>query len=343
MRSGVPARRTAGLVTASLAAVSALAGAGSAHAGLEILGPEEVTARFLHARDGDLFLRVDGRERELVIDPRSPLVSQLGDGDFHPMDPRQVRDAVGALERGLLPPDGRILVLPFPRRDAIKSTCEGRTIFLSPGIREVSSGHVHATVTHEIGHLFQHVILPETSALWSEYVERRGIAGDSRYHSNARHRDRPREIFAEDFRYLFGGAVANYSGNIENPDLPTPDQVPGLRTWLESVLPRSVRRRGELGRAPPRSAPNPLSLSEVALMEIRFQGSRPAGRETTAEVYDLRGRRVRTLLGSAGDPDEVVFVWNGRDSASRHVASGVYFVRWRQDPAAGTARVHVLR
>ena len=44
--------------------------------------------------------------------------------------------------------------------------------------------------------------------------------------------NRPHEIFAEDFRALFGGPTANYSGTIENPGLVHPGAVPGLAAFF---------------------------------------------------------------------------------------------------------------
>lgn len=45
------------------------------------------------------------------------------------------------------------------------------------------------------------------------------------------------------------------------------------------------------------------------------------------EIYDVMGRRVRTLLHDVADPGHHVLHWNGRDDARRPVNSGVYFYR----------------
>jgi hypothetical protein len=61
-------------------------------------------------------------------------------------------------------------------------------------------------------------------------------------------------------------------------------------------------------------------------------------------VYDLRGRRVRTLLGSAylaAGTSEIG--WDGRDDRQRRVASGSYFVRAERAGHVACLRVVVAR
>ncbi len=55
-----------------------------------------------------------------------------------------------------------------------------------------------------------------------------------------------------------------------------------------------------------------------------------AGQPTTlaVEVYDARGRRVRTLRLATVDPGIGTLVWDGSDSGGRPVVSGVYHLRF---------------
>ena len=67
--------------------------------------------------------------------------------------------------------------------------------------------------------------------------------------------------------------------------------------------------------------PNPFNPSTT----IRFSLAEPG--PATLRIYDLSGRRVRTLLDehrAAGHHD---LEWNGRDDSGRRLASGVYFYR----------------
>src|SRR6185369_3380836 len=81
----------------------------------------------------------------------------------------------------------------------------------------------------------QYQYMPDDAAdLWSRYRALRGIE-DERYCAGAAHADRPHEIFAEDFRALFGDALSNYSGTIENQALRDPSAVTGLAAFIASL------------------------------------------------------------------------------------------------------------
>jgi hypothetical protein len=331
--------RSPGARAARVASLALLlvAPAGAARAAIAVHGPEEVRERWIVPTDDGPTLAYAGRRWSLVEDASDPAVSTLGDGAFHPMSVPEVESALRALGWAAERAEGHILVLPHPRRETLKSSCEGGTIFLSPGIREVHPAHVHSTVVHEVGHLLQRRLLPEGSAGWGEYLELRGLT-TARFDETAPHRDRPREIFAEDFRILLGGDLAR--GPQENGDLSDPRDVPGLRAWLVAALSGAAPARGVA--TSPESFPNPFSAARAGALEIRFGVPGPGG-PATADVFDLSGRRVSVLAGSAGADGGPIFLWDGRDLAGSRAASGFYFVRWRQNPAAGTARVQILR
>jgi hypothetical protein len=312
-----------------------------ARAALEIVGPREVEERYIHRFGASVYLVVDGRQWDLITDPHSPLVSSLGDGSFHPMRRGLVRDAIEDVQSEGVSLHGKILILPYPRQTTLKSSCEGNTIFLSPGIREVVPEHVHATVAHEIGHLLQHQRLRRTGAAWATYLDRRGLNEDL-YHAGAAHRDRPSEIFAEDFRFFFGGALATTSGRIENPDLPLPNEIPGFEDWFRGVLARPSHGLLDTSDARPAIFPNPYRATHDDALRVRFHAAAHAG-ASHADIFDVTGRLVRTVPGEVAETTSVEFRWNGRDASGRNLASGIYFVRWRENPAAGTARVQVLR
>jgi len=324
-----------------LSAVSLLLAA-PVHAALDVVADDFISERFLQTRDGETYLRIDDREWTMITDPRDPSISSLGDGAFHPMSAALVRDALACIDPLCERLEGRVLILPYPRRDNLKSSCEGDLILLSPGIQEVAPEHVHATTIHEIGHLFQRTYAPEGSVAWEHYLDLRGLR-DARFAETSLHRDRPREIFAEDFRFLFGSALATASGSIENPDLPLPSQVQGLREWLAELSRRPlppVRESALVYEV----FPNPARQGE--LTEIRFSGSAsqlapaPGVGASRAWVLDLSGRRVRELT-SSGSPSR--FLWDGTTDEAAGVSAGVYFVRWIDHPQAPAARVHVLR
>lgn len=75
--------------------------------------------------------------------------------------------------------------------------------------------------------------------------------------------------------------------------------------------------------------PNPFNNATV----IQFKIDLPS--VTTLKIYDLSGKRVRTLISHANLPaDEYKYRWDGRDQSGVPVASGVYLYRL----AAGATR-----
>jgi hypothetical protein len=155
------------------------------------------------------------------------------------------------------------------------------------------------------------------SELWTEYRELRGITDAGRYSPDASHPDRPHEIFAEDFRALFGDALANYSGSIENGALCMPQSVSGLDAFmlrLAGVTPAAGRLE-----AYPNPSHGPLSFRRVG------------GAGTTLDLFDLAGRRIASVepVAVAGS---WVWRWDGADADGRRVAPGVLLAR----PRGGT-------
>jgi hypothetical protein len=60
-------------------------------------------------------------------------------------------------------------------------------------------------------------------------------------------------------------------------------------------------------------------------------------------VYDLHGRRVRTLVRGAQEAGRHTVAWDGRADSGEPLASGVYFVRYRTDAHAFWRKVTLLR
>ena len=65
----------------------------------------------------------------------------------------------------------------------------------------------------------------------------------------------------------------------------------------------------------------------------------PSPMNVTVKVYDARGRIVRELLDAAVGSGYHSVVWNGRSSADRNVAPGLYFVQLNADGTTRTAKV----
>jgi hypothetical protein len=70
-------------------------------------------------------------------------------------------------------------------------------------------------------------------------------------------------------------------------------------------------------------SPNPFNPRTTLTLEVPVEGA-----SVTLEVFDQRGRRVRSLLREqvvTGPRHEVI--WDGRDDMARDLSSGVYFFR----------------
>jgi len=71
--------------------------------------------------------------------------------------------------------------------------------------------------------------------------------------------------------------------------------------------------------------------------QVSFAMNMAAPGEVKMDIFDVRGRRVRTLrraLGTSG-----VLAWDGRDNAGRMAAEGVYHVRFQHGSAVVTRKV----
>jgi len=78
------------------------------------------------------------------------------------------------------------------------------------------------------------------------------------------------------------------------------------------------------------SAPRPNPAERSASLTLTL----PAPARARVAVYDLAGRRVRTLLDGQAAAGPTTLSWDGKDAFGRGVASGVYWIR-----AAASGRV----
>ena len=73
------------------------------------------------------------------------------------------------------------------------------------------------------------------------------------------------------------------------------------------------------------AVPNPFR----GLTTIEYQ--LPADRRVDVGIYDVTGRLVRSLVNGPRPAGPGSVVWDGRDTAGRPTASGVYYVRLRTE------------
>lgn len=79
--------------------------------------------------------------------------------------------------------------------------------------------------------------------------------------------------------------------------------------------------------------PNPFRASSGLAFTLARGGDVRVG------IYDVTGRRVRSLERLGAGPGEQVLVWDGRDGGGRQLAPGVYLARYQAGAAHGTRRL----
>ncbi len=90
-----------------------------------------------------------------------------------------------------------------------------------------------------------------------------------------------------------------------------------------------------------RPVPNPFALTSAVRFDLP---AAPAGQwPVDVSIYNVAGRRVRTLVHGALPGGRYAYAWDGRDDSSRGVAAGIYFVQISAGAFGATERIIYLR
>jgi hypothetical protein len=334
---------------------SGLSGAHHLDNGLEIVifTPELILENMTERdREGRLIMRLSsGQGYRLVEDIEDPVITHKGDGSFHPMKTEMVIRALSEINLHIAKMEIplEIYILPYPRYCPLSSSTVGNRIFLSPGVYEHSRYSVSYIVTHEFGHTFHFMYLPDVDADgWYRYLNLRGIYGNPNYSTTAPHMNRPHEIFAEDFRYLFGGNDSRHSGTIENPNLPLPDQVDGLEGFMVSLsADESIAKARHLvpsGREIISASCYPNPFNPVTTIRAEFGGSHSLrARHVAVRIYASDGSLVRTLYDGNVAGGDFHVVWDGKSDEGVNVASGIYLYRLQSERGVASGKLVLVR
>ena len=120
----------------------------------------------------------------------------------------------------------------------------------------------------------------------------------------------------------YGGSIYRF--------LPLPDEQP-VTTAVDEAADGSPRAF-DLGQ----NYPNPFNPSTTILYSLVTGGT------VDLTVYDVLGRRVRTLVAGWQDTGSHRIGWSGDDDAGRPVAAGVYLYRLKTSGTAQQTRRMVL-
>jgi flagellar hook assembly protein FlgD len=83
--------------------------------------------------------------------------------------------------------------------------------------------------------------------------------------------------------------------------------------------------------------PNPMRMGAVVELTL------PNAAQVDLTLYDVAGRKVRTLVAGPMQPGAHRVAWDGRDGNGTVVKAGVYFYEMRVDHWRAARRVVVLR
>lgn len=86
-----------------------------------------------------------------------------------------------------------------------------------------------------------------------------------------------------------------------------------------------------------RAAPNPFRAGT----ELRFALAEAA--DATLDIFDVSGRRIRSLLTGRQEAGVHVVHWDGRDQRGTEVAAGIYFARFAGAGVRRTIRLTALK
>ncbi len=292
--------------------------------------------------DGVWFRHPQAGEFELLAGPDDARLPRADVSSFVPLEPGAVLQALRSVTSGTPGLEVEVFLLPAPPARTLGSFARRNAIFLAPGFADVPDGTVAYLFAHELGHVLTWACIDPVPARWTRYLSLRGLDATANG-PLAPHAERAREILAEDFRWLFGGAPARAGAGLENDALPLPDAVPGLREQLASWLAAGLPEPGvTLARAFPQPAARQVTV-ELVLPEPDVGAARADGEASVLEVFDLRGRLVRLVAGGLVVNGRLAIAWDGRSDGGEPVAAGRYAYRIRGAGQVGRGTLVILR
>ena len=87
-----------------------------------------------------------------------------------------------------------------------------------------------------------------------------------------------------------------------------------------------------------RNYPNPFNPTTTIFFTLNMESD-----NVNVDIYDLRGRKVKTVFQGGLKPGEHRFVWDGLNQLDREVSSGVYFIRVKSDATTLNRRIVLMK
>lgn len=183
------------------------------------------------------------------------------------------------------------------------------------------------TLVHEYGHAWSlyYAYIAQQDASLAGYLKARGLDGDARVGST--YGWDAAEMIAEDYRQLFGTPTSAQYAQI-NSEIPLPNQVPGLRDFLQTTF-RQAPTTTTTTVAPPSEPALSISGLTVNPTHVRKSGivsfELSSAATVTVEIRDASGSVVRTLLsGASMSAESVSTTWDRTYANGRRAKTGSY-------------------
>ncbi len=206
--------------------------------------PAETTQYTLHNTEESLtaMVRSEGRQAILKEDwygtrfymDTSSSINQLA---IRPVNLTTYREALAEVS---LPTERvaqyHVYILPYMLQDydGVQAlTFKNNTTVVFANSWELTEKATHKLAVHELGHQVDFQLM--TTGLWDKYKKIRGLREQKYDNYSSEHKNRPQEIFAEDFRIICGGSLAAEKPH-ENDELKDPRDVPGLKEFFSELV-----------------------------------------------------------------------------------------------------------
>ena len=129
----------------------------------------------------------------------------------------------------------------------------------------------------------------------------------------------------------YSGAITLHTNDLENPQI----VIPVILHVVDDVTDAPDAMPGDWALRP--ASPNPFNPSTTISYAVPHAGP------VTLRIFDVAGRRVRTLHDGAQRAGYHTVVWDGRDGAGRGVASGTYYYRLDGDGFVATRKMTLVK
>ena len=123
----------------------------------------------------------------------------------------------------------------------------------------------------------------------------------------------------------------------DGTDQGNPVTVWNLGTWIHEPLGVDANITAPIAFMLNQNYPNPFNPT------TRITYSILEGVPVKLDIYDILGRKIRTLINEVQNPNTYTLVWDGLDDHGSLVSGGVYFYRLQAGTSVETRKMVLLK